>query len=138
MNSFNPYHMKEVKQTVLSMAIWLTLLNLPSHLRYCPKNMFLAGIIPELKKPSLSDVNHSTKLLVNIILEFFDPGVLYFHIAKHSHGHQVWAILMPIVLNMLAAWQAGGFASPTVTSFCTLCNLKIQDIENIDRHTWPE
>ena len=39
---------------------------------------------------------------------------------------------------MLAARQAGGFASPTVTYFCTRCNLKIQDIENIDRHSWPQ
>ena len=39
---------------------------------------------------------------------------------------------------MLAAQQAGGFASPTATFFCTLCNLKIQDIENLDKCTWPE
>ena len=45
---------------------------------------------------------------------------------------------MPMVLDMLAAWQAGGFASLTATFFCTLCNLKIQDIENLDKRTWPE
>jgi hypothetical protein len=38
---------------------------------------------------------------------------------------------------MLAAQKAGGFASATATNFCTCCNLKIQDIENIDRSTWP-
>jgi hypothetical protein len=38
---------------------------------------------------------------------------------------------------MLAARQAGGFASPTATNFCTCCNLKVQDIENLDRSTWP-
>ena len=32
MDSFNPYHMKEAKQSVSSTAIWLTLLNLPPHL----------------------------------------------------------------------------------------------------------
>jgi hypothetical protein len=40
--------------------------------------------------------------------------------------------------DMLAAHQAGRFASPTATNFCTCCNLKIQDIENLDRSTWPE
>ena len=39
---------------------------------------------------------------------------------------------------MLAARQAGGFASPTATYFCTCCNLKIQDIENIEIHSWPK
>ena len=50
MDSFNPFHMKEAKQTVSSTAIWLILLNLPPHLRYRPDNMFLAGIIPGPKK----------------------------------------------------------------------------------------
>ena len=36
-----------------------------------------------------------------------------------------------MVLDVLAARQAGGFASPTATFFCMLCNLKIQDIENL-------
>ena len=138
MDSFNPYHMKEAKQTVSSTAIWLTLLNLPPHLRYRPDNMFLAGIIPGPKKPSLSDTNHSLKLLVEVLLEFFDPGVWYSRTARHGQGCRVRAILVPVVSDMLAARQAGGFASPTATNFCTCCNLKIQDIENIDRSTWPE
>lgn len=138
MDSFNPYHMKEAKQTVSSTAIWLVLLNLPSHLRYRPENMFLAGIIPGPRKPSLSDVNHSIRLLVDILLEFFDPGVWYSRTAKHRNCHRVRAILVPVVSDMPAARQAGGFASPTATFFCTLCSLKIQDIENLDKCTWPE
>ena len=138
MDSFNPYHMKEAKQTVSSTAIWLILLNLPSHLRYRPKNMFLAGIIPGPKKPSLSDINHSINLLVDVLREFFHPGVLYSRTARHAHGCRVRAILVPVVVDMLAARQAGGFASPTATFFCTLCNLNIQDIENLDKRTWPE
>ena len=138
MDSFNPYHMKEAKQTVSSTAVWLTLLNLPTHLRYRPENMFLAGIIPGPKKPSLSDVNHSIKLLVDVLLEFFDPGVWYSRTARHKRGCRVRAILVPVVSDMLAARQAGGFASPTATFFCTRCSLKIQDIENLDKLSWPE
>ena len=138
MDSFNPYHMKEAKQTVSSTAIWLTLLNLPPHLRNRPENMFLAGVIPGPKKPSLSDVNHAIKLLVDVLLEFFDPGVWYSRTARCRQGCRVRAILVPVVSDMLAARQAGGFASPTATSFCTLCKLRIQDIENLDRSTWPE
>ena len=138
MDSFNPYHMKEAKQTVSSTAIWLTLLNLPHHLRNRPKNMFLAGIIPGLRKPSLTDVNHSIKLLIDVLLEFFDPGIWYSWMVRHSQGCRVRAILVPVVSDMLAARQAGGFASPTATFFCTLCSLKTQEIENIDKSTWPE
>lgn len=77
MDSFNLYHIKEAKQMVSSTGIWLILLNLSPHLQYCPKNMFLGGIIPGPKKPSLSDINHSPKLLVNILLKFFEPSVWY-------------------------------------------------------------
>jgi hypothetical protein len=98
--------------------------------------MFLAGIIPRPKKPSLSDTNHSLKLLVEVLLEFFDPSMWYSRTARHGQGCQVCAILVPVVSNMLAAYQAGRFASLTATNFCTCCNLKIQDIENLDRSTW--
>src|SRR6201996_2964852 len=138
MDSFNPYHMKEAKQTVSSTAIWLILLNLPSHLRYRPENMFLAGTIPGPRKPSLSDINHSLDLLVEVLLELFDPGVCYSRTARHNKGCRVRAILVPVVSDMLAARQARGFPSPTATRFCTCCNLRIQDIENLDRHTWPQ
>ncbi|KAH9952438.1 hypothetical protein BC827DRAFT_1159766 [Russula dissimulans] len=37
------------------------------------------------------------------------PGVWYSRTAKHSHGHRVWAILVFVVSDMLAARQAGGF-----------------------------
>src|SRR5258708_18633679 len=45
--------------------------------------------------------------------------------------------IVHILLNYVVQ-QAGGFASPTATFFCMLCNLKIQDIENLDKCTWPE
>lgn len=84
MDSFNPYHMEEAKQTVSSTAIRLILLKLPSHLRYCPENMCLAGTIPGQRKPSLSDINHSLDLLVEILLKLFDPSVFYSRTARHS------------------------------------------------------
>jgi hypothetical protein len=138
MDSFNPYHMKEAKQTVSSTAIWLILLNLPPHLRFHHKNMFLAGIIPGPRKPLLSDINHSLNILVNILLEFFNPGVLDSRTARHKLGCRVQAILVPVVADMLAVRQAGGFASLTATYFCTGCSLKVQDIENLDMHSWPQ
>jgi hypothetical protein len=138
MDSFNPYHMKEAKQTVSSTAIWLILLNLPPHLRFHHKNMFLAGIIPGPRKPLLSDINHSLNILVNILLEFFDPGALDSQMVRHKLGCRVRAILVPVVADMLAVRQAGGFASLTATYFCTGCSLKVQDIENLDMHSWPQ
>ena len=38
---------------------------------------------------------------------------------------------------MLAARQLIGLSSATSTLFCTCCLLPIQDIENLDKSTWP-
>lgn len=38
---------------------------------------------------------------------------------------------------MLAARQLAGFSSAMSTFFCTCCYLPIQDIENIDKASWP-
>ena len=86
MDSFNPYHMKEAKQTVSSMAIWLTLLNLPHHLHNRPENMFLAGVIPGPRKPSLSNINHSIKLLIDVLRKLFDPGIWFSRTARYREG----------------------------------------------------
>jgi hypothetical protein len=87
------------KQMVLLTAIWLILLNLPSHLQYCPQNIFLTGIIPGPKKPLLSDSNHSIKLLVDVLLDFSNLvcGTLELQdIAKAVEFGQYLSLLSPI------------------------------------------
>ena len=44
---------------------------------------------------------------------------------------------MPVVCDALGARQIVGIGSVTSRFFCTLCNLPIQDVENIDCTTWP-
>jgi hypothetical protein len=39
---------------------------------------------------------------------------------------------------LTAACQMAGFGSVNSTFFCTFCLLIIQDIENLDKATWPE
>ena len=45
--------------------------------------------------------------------------------------------MIPLVCDMLAARQLAGLGSATSTWFCTFCLLTIQDIENLDKSTWP-
>jgi len=55
---FNPQGNKisGKKKSVGSMA--MTILNLPPSLRYKPENIYLVGVIPGPKKPSLKQINH--------------------------------------------------------------------------------
>lgn len=136
-DGFNPYQMKEAKQTVSSTGIYMALLNLPPHLRYLPENMYLAGVIPGPSKPSLDQINHFVDLVVKDFLPFWTPGVRFTRTFAHRHGRDARAVIIPLVCDSLAARQMAGFTPVTSTLFCTCCDLPLRDIENIDRTTWP-
>lgn len=136
-DSFHPLGNLEAKQSISSTAIYLVLLNLPEGERHKYKNMYLAGVIPGPSKPSLEQINHVLALLVKELLEFW-KGVFFTSTARHVFGRFVKGAAIPLVCDMLAARQMAGLGSVNSQFFCTFCRLRIQDIENLSRHTWPE
>ena len=135
-DGFNPFHMLEAKQSVSCTAIYMVILNFPQHLRFLFRNMYLAGVIPGPGKPSLDQINHALSLLVAELLELWE-GIYYTVISASQVGCLTKGVLIPLVCDMLAARQLIGLGSATSTWFCTLCLLAIQDIENLDKSTWP-
>ena len=135
-DGFNLYHMLEAKQTVSCTAIYMVVLNFPEHLRFLFHNMYLAGVIPGPGKPSLDQINHALALLVTELLEFW-KGVYYTLTFASLCGCMAKGVMIPLVCDMLATCQLAGFGSATSTWFCTFCLLTIQDIENLDKSTWP-
>jgi hypothetical protein len=137
-DSFDPLGNKTAKQSISSTGIWLVLLNLPWYLRYRPENLYLAGIIPGIHKPSTHQINHYLELIVKVFLELWHPGVFFSRTHQHRLGMLFKAMLIPVVCDMLAARQIIGYANaPTAHYFCTLCDLDIHDIEVLDREDWP-
>jgi hypothetical protein len=134
-DGFNPLHMLEAKQTLTCTAIYLVVLNFPSHLRYLFRNMYLAGVIPGPGKPSLDQINHALSILVTELLDFW-KGIFYAVALSSPYGRFVKGALIPLVCDMLAARQLAGFSSATSTHFCTFCLTKIQDIENLNKAGW--
>jgi len=135
-DGFNPFHMLEAKQSVSCTAIYMVVLNFPEHLRFLFRNMYLAGVIPGPGKPSLDQINHALSLVVAELLDFW-KGIYYTVTFASMCGCLVKGAMIPLVCDMLAARQLAGFGSATSTWFCTFCLLTIQDIENLDKSTWP-
>ena len=135
-DGFNPFHMIEAKQSVSCTAIYMVVLNFPEHLRFLFRNMYLAGVIPGPGKPSLDQINHALSLVVTELLEFW-KGVYYTVIFASLSGCLTKGAMIPLVCDMLSARQLAGLSSATSTLFCTFCHLTIQDIENLDKSTWP-
>ncbi|KAI0054698.1 hypothetical protein BV25DRAFT_1816687 [Artomyces pyxidatus] len=98
--------------------------------------MYLVGIIPGPTKPSLHEINHFLKLIVDDLALFWTPGVFFSRTAKYSDGRLVQAALVPLVCDLLAACQVAGYAGHQSTFFCHYCLLPREDIENFNRATW--
>ena len=135
-DGFQPLHMLEAKQTLSCTAIYMVILNFPPHLRYLFRNMYLAGVIPGPGKPSLDQINHVLSLLVLELLDFW-RGIFYTITFAAASGLLTKGAMIPLVCDMLAARQLCGLGSATSTWFCTFCLLTIQEIENLDKSTWP-
>jgi len=130
--------MKTAKQKASSTGIWLVLLNLPPHLRYLPENVFLVGSIPGPGKPATDDINHYLEVLVKDLLEFWDPGIFFSHTFNHHDGKLFQAMLVPLVTDMLGAYQILGLPGvATAHYFCTFCDLDINDLDVLDPAEWP-
>ncbi|KAF9642808.1 hypothetical protein BDM02DRAFT_3105204 [Thelephora ganbajun] len=99
--------------------------------------MYLMGVIPGPSKLSLVQINHALSLLVFELMEFW-KGVYYTQTHKFPGGQFSKGVMILLVSDMLAARQVAGFGSVTSMFFCTFCLLTIQDIENLQKHTWPE
>lgn len=136
-DGFNPFGMKVAKSTGSVTSIYMALLNLPPDIRYAPENMFLVGITPGPKKPSLEQINHFLRPLVDDMLRFWNPGVFFTRTSRFRYGRQVLSAIIPLVCDVLGARQVGGFLSHSATLFCSFCLLTSDMIENFDISSWP-
>lgn len=136
-DGFNPFQSKTAKQSVSVTAIYMYCLNLPPHLRYRPENMYLVGVIPGPKKPKMDwEINHFLRPLVDELLEFWNSGVYYSRTWKCVSGRLVRCALVPLVCDLPAARQVAGFGSYSSTYFCHMCNLRLEDINQLDMDKW--
>ena len=67
-------------------SIVMTILNLPSSLWYKPENIYLVGVIPGLREPSLDEINHILCLLIDIFLAAWKAGTWITETTAHTMG----------------------------------------------------
>ncbi|KAI0323541.1 hypothetical protein GY45DRAFT_1264393 [Cubamyces sp. BRFM 1775] len=108
-------------------------LNLPEHLRYLPENIYLVGVIPGPTKPSTDQINHFLAIVVDELLDFWDPGVYYSRTALRPNGRLARAALVPVVADLLAARQLSGFGPHNHSRvLCSVCVASADDVEATD------
>ena len=110
-------------------AITLICLNLPPQERYRIDNTFLFAVIPGPKEPSLEQVNHLLKPLIDELQSFW-KGIFFKSTASHPSGRVIRAAVFPLIADLPALRKAAGFASHAATLFCSFYLLDKEDIEN--------
>jgi hypothetical protein len=136
MDGFNPFQLKQAGRSATVMGLYMVCLNLPPNERFKTENMFLVGVIPGPKEPSMQEINHFLKPLVDDLLESYVNGVRYTRTWKYPNGRNTRSALALIICDLLAARQALGFSGPQSTNFCSYCKLRLKDISNLDVTSW--
>lgn len=136
MDGFNPYRNIQAGKKVSVGAIYMVCLNLPPEIRYRFENMYLVGVIPGPSEPSLDQINHMLKPLVDDLLQFWSRGIFYPRTPRHPAGRRIHIAMIPLVCDLPAARQMGGFASYGCIHFCSMCTLRLREIDNTDVTNW--
>ena len=113
-------------------AIVLICLNLPPTQRYKVENVFLFGIIPGPREPSLDEVNHLLQPLIDELKEFW-TGIFFASTSQHPQGRTIRAAIFPLIADLPALRKVGGFGSHSSIRFCSFCTLSKHNLEEIDK-----
>jgi hypothetical protein len=136
MDGFNPFQLKQAGRSASVMGLYMVCLNLPPEERFKSENMFLAGIIPGPKEPSMQEINHFLKPLVDDLLDSYVNGVHYMRTWKHPSGRNTKSALALLICDLPAGRQALGFTGSQSANFCSYCKLPFTDIKNLDVKSW--
>jgi hypothetical protein len=112
-------------------------LNLPPTERYKVENIFLFGIIPGPKEPSLEEVNHLLRPLVQELQSFWSTGCFFKSTFAHPNGRTIRVAVFPLIADLPALRKAAGFGGHQATLFCSFCLLDQKDIEETDKSKFP-
>lgn len=134
---FNPHGNKAAGKSHSIGAVYLACMNLPTHLRYRPENIYLAAIIPGPNEPNTDQLNHLIRPIVDELVVMWNPGLRLERTADMPGGRVVRVAVIPLVCDLPAVRKTSGFASYSAFHFCNFCQLLSTDMNNVDRETWP-
>ena len=113
-------------------------INLPLSLCYKPENLFLIGVIPGPREPSIEEVGHFIEPIVNMLNRSWRNGTKFDCTESSNCERTECSMLTVIVTDLVASRKITGVASHSSKEFfCSLCGLAKPEINNFDRTTWP-
>jgi hypothetical protein len=102
--------------------IALACLNLPVDICYKLENMYLAGIIPGTKEPTLTAINYYTQPLIDDMLRAWKDSIFITQTALRPKGQLTRSIIASIVCDLPAVRKTTSLALSGAKIFCNTCN----------------
>jgi hypothetical protein len=135
---FNPRGNKAAGKSVSTGSIVMACLNLPPNLRYKPENLFLVGVIPGPREPSVEEVAHFIEPVVEMLQKSWREGTKFACTESSVNGRTERSMAAVIVTDMVASRKITGVASHSSKEFfCAICGLGKGKINKLDPATWP-
>lgn len=134
---FNPYGNRHGGASYSAGVIFMVCLNLPPALRYKRENMYLVGVIPGPKSPSLQQVNHFIEPLAADLRDLWFKGARFTRTALRREGRTALCAMVLLVCDLGAGRKVSGHASHSSTFFCSFCRLTKDRINDLDVASWP-
>ena len=134
---FHPRGNRHGGATYSAGVIFMVCLNLPPALRYKRENMYLAGVIPGPKAPTLQEVNHFIEPLAWELGDLWLKGAQFKRTALRGDGRLARCAVIPLVCDLGAGRKVSGHASHSSTLFCSFCQLPKNCINDLNVTSWP-
>ncbi|POW22367.1 hypothetical protein PSHT_01289 [Puccinia striiformis] len=138
MDGINPHGNRISGKHVSITFIIMVCLSLPVSMRYNPEDIFLVGIAPGPKEPSLEQTNWILQPIIDQLAVLWKSGLCLLKTFQHPQGQVVSAALLTFFADLPALCRALGFAAPTATQMCSYCLLPKSEINHINLESWPK
>jgi hypothetical protein len=119
---FNPEGMNLRGTNTSSGIISMVCLNLPSYIRYKPENLYLTGIIPGPKQPSLEHLNHYIRPLIDDMMDSWEGSLKLSKMACYPTGQLTRSTITLAVCDLPATHNLMSLAGTGSHFYCSACN----------------
>lgn len=134
---YNPHGNKASGKMVSTGVVAMVCLSLPPHLRHLEENIYLAGLIPGPKEPSVDATNHFLFPLINDLNVSYQRGIHYSKTHCYPNGRTSRSTVVPVITDTMASKKITSNCSHSATYFCSRCRLHRDCIANLDSASWP-
>lgn len=136
-DGINPFGVKKGGKSITDTFIIMVCLTLPIEMRFVPENVFLVGIAPGPREPSLEEINWILGPVVTQLTALWNQGLFLSKTPMYPQGRLIYAALILFVADVPATRLCLGLASHSANHFCSICHLQKQDVNNLDESSWP-